>query len=131
MKLLRYIWAFPITLIGLIMAALALATRGRMQRVQGVLEVHGGLTTWLLQHAVPLKGGALALTLGHVVLGQTPDALARCRDHEHVHVRQAERWGLFFLPAYFFSSLLAWSRGQDPYYDNVFEKEAYATTRLP
>lgn len=127
MRLLRYLWAFPNTAVGLLLVLPALATGGRVQRVRGVVEIHGGLVAWLLRHAVPLKGGALALTLGHVVLGRSAETLARCRAHEHVHVRQAERWGLFFVPAYFASSLRAWLRGQDPYYDNVFEREAFAT----
>ena len=50
---------------------------------------------------------------------------SRARDHEHVHVRQYERWGPFMLPAYFLSSFLAWRRGGDYYLDNRFEREAY------
>jgi len=65
------------------------------------------------------------MTLGHTILGQTKDALHITRDHEHVHVRQYERWGPFFIPAYFFASGLAWMRGGNSYRDNVFEIEAY------
>ncbi|MDO8964417.1 MAG: hypothetical protein Q7W30_08015 [Coriobacteriia bacterium] len=46
--------------------------------------------------------------------------------HEHVHVRQYERWGPFFLPAYAISSLVQLARGGDPYRDNRFERQAYA-----
>jgi hypothetical protein len=43
-----------------------------------------------------------------------------------VHVCQCERWGPFFLPAYFLSSAVVWARNGDVYRDNRFEKEAYA-----
>lgn len=65
------------------------------------------------------------MTLGHVVWGQDAKCLARSRDHEHVHVRQYERWGPLFIPAYLLASLIAWRRGLDPYMDNPFEVEAY------
>jgi hypothetical protein len=78
-----------------------------------------------LQHLVPLRGGALAITLGHIVLGRDAAALDSTRTHERVHVRQVERWGLFFLPAYLLSSLLALLRGHDSYRDNWFEREAF------
>lgn len=125
-RCLRYLWALPTTAVGLVFVPLALLSGGHLHVVRGVLEIHGGLIGWLLRHAVPLRGGAAALTLGHVVLGRDAGCLARCRDHEHVHVRQVERWGLFFIPAYFTASLIAWLRGKDPYYDNHFEREAYA-----
>jgi hypothetical protein len=48
-----------------------------------------------------------------------------CRAHERVHVRQCERWGIFFLPAYLGGSLWAAMRGGDPYRDNPFEREAF------
>ena len=35
------------------------------------------------------------MTLGHTILGQTDAALDISREHELVHVRQYERWGLF------------------------------------
>ena len=46
-------------------------------------------------------------------------------DDERVHVRQYERWGPFFLPAYFACSLAALARGRDAYRANPFEKEAF------
>ena len=95
-----------------------------MQRRGRVLEFWGGAVTGLLRHA-PLVRGALALTLGHVVLGQSARELDRCRTHELVHVHQYERWGPFFLPAYLGCSLVLWLRGRDYYLDNPFEVEAY------
>jgi hypothetical protein len=64
------------------------------------------------------------LTLGHVVLARDLPALQQTRAHERVHVRQYERWGPFFLPAYAAASLWALSRGRHPYVDNWFEREA-------
>ncbi|QEL19020.1 hypothetical protein [Limnoglobus roseus] len=130
-RILGYLWASPNTLLGLLVLPMALATGGAVQVVRGVVEIHGGFARWFLARglptAIPIFGPAAALTLGHVVLGQDRECLDKSRDHEHVHVRQYERWGPFFLPAYFFASFLAWRRGQDPYFDNRFEREAYGT----
>ena len=126
---LLYLWALPNTLLGLATAAAALVTGGRARIVRGCVEVHGGLAAWFLRRGlpglIPVFGPAAALTLGHVILGRDRDCLDASRDHEHVHVRQYERWGPFFLPAYFVSSYLAWRRGDNFYLDNRFEREAY------
>jgi hypothetical protein len=42
-----------------------------------------------------------------------------------VHVRQYERWGPLFIPAYFAASGWAWWKGGHAYLDNPFEVEAY------
>ena len=64
------------------------------------------------------------MTLGHVIIGRDPFCLAICRDHEHAHVRQVERWGVAFIPAYVFASVLAWWLGGHYYLDNWFERDA-------
>jgi hypothetical protein len=128
--MLRYLWVMPNTLIGLAFAILGGATGGQLCIIDGCLEAHGGMVTRLLRLA-PTSGtllkprGAAALTLGHVILGMDAHALNRTRDHEHVHVRQYERWGPLFLPAYFIASIIAALRGQRGYRDNRFEREAY------
>jgi hypothetical protein len=119
------VWALPTTCVGLLLMGVALATRGRVRRVAGVLEVHGGLIGRALAR-IPLESGVAAITLGHVVLGTDAAALAATREHERVHVSQCERWGPFFLPAYLGSSLWALVRGAHPYRDNWFERRAYA-----
>ena len=129
-RALAYLWAGPNSLIGLALGSLALLGGGRLQRVDGVLEANGPLLAWLLTRAALPSTGVEALTLGHVVLGRNAACLARCRQHELVHVRQYEAWGPFFLPAYFFSSLFQWFAGRDPYRDNRFEREAFAIAPL-
>lgn len=124
-RLLRYLWALPTTALGLPFALLALGTGGRLRMVRGVLEAEGKAIRWLLRRAVPLRGGASAITLGHIILGRDAGCLDRCRVHEHVHVRQAERWGPLFVPAYLLSSAIALLRGGDAYRDNAFEREAF------
>jgi hypothetical protein len=122
-KPLAWLWASPWTLVGLAVGALGLLTGGRAQCRCGVIEFYGGAVTWLLTR-FPIH--PTAMTLGHVVLGRVADALDACRLHELVHVRQYERWGPFFIPAYLGCSAWIWLRGGDAYRDNPFEREAYA-----
>jgi hypothetical protein len=96
----------------------------RAGRMAGVLEVAGGIVGTLLgpkRIAIPWR----AMTLGHVILGIDEAALERSRSHEHVHVRQYEQWGPFFLPAYVLSSLWQLACGRRCYRDNWFERQAY------
>ena len=120
---LRYIWAFPNTLLGLAFLLPTLLTGGRGRVERGAIEIYGGFSRYVLRRCLPFP--ASALTLGHAINGQDRDCLDHSRDHEHVHVRQYETWGPFMLPAYFLSSMLAWRRGGHYYFDNRFEKEAY------
>ena len=64
------------------------------------------------------------MTLGHVIIGRDPLVLDFCREHEQAHVRQVERRGAAFIPAYLLASLLAWWRGGHYYLDNWFERDA-------
>lgn len=47
--------------------------------------------------------------------------------HELVHVRQFERWGPLFVPAYAIASIVARARGGRAYADNRFEIAARST----
>ena len=123
--ILQYAWASPNTLFGLVLAILCRPGGGELRVVSGVIEAHGPWLCFLLTRLVPLRGGALAITLGHVVVGQHAEALAATRDHERVHVRQYARWGPLFLPAYVIASAVALITGRRPYRDNRFEREAY------
>lgn len=122
-----YLWAFPNTALGLPVVAVIALSGGEVRVVDGVLEVCGGATDFCLRRIVGLglRGGASAMTFGHVVLARTPDLLLITRAHERVHVRQCERWGPLFIPAYLFASLWAWSTGRRPYKDNFFERQAF------
>jgi hypothetical protein len=90
-----------------------------------VIEAHGPLLAWGLRRMVPLPGGAAAITFGHVVLATSAEALEHARAHERVHVRQYERWGPFFIPAYLAASVSMLLCGRHAYYDNHFERAAY------
>jgi hypothetical protein len=124
-RAMRYLWAFPTTTVGLLFVAPTLLSGGCIEWIDGVLELHGRAVGLFLRYVVPLPGGASAMTLGHVVLGLDRATLARTRAHERVHVRQCERWGPLFLPAYGIASLIALARRGDAYRDNAFEREAY------
>lgn len=125
-RLLAIVWASPGSVVGLTAGVLGLATGGGMRRVGHTLEFHGGFVQWLLQHT-PVE--AMAMTLGHVIIGQTLAALDISREHEWVHVRQYERWGPLFIPAYLACSLFLWLRGEAAYHANPFEREAYEHDR--
>lgn len=120
-----YAWAAPNTVIGLTLTALALFSGGRTRLYRGVIETHGGIVRFLLRRCTPLAGGAAAITFGHCVLAVDRTTLDWTRRHERVHVRQAERWGPLFIPAYLFASLWARLRGGHFYRDNAFERQAY------
>ncbi|HUQ27719.1 MAG TPA: hypothetical protein VM051_03960 [Usitatibacter sp.] len=126
--LLRYAWASPGSLAGLLLAVPALCAGATLRRVDGVLEVAGGRVDRLIA-VLPASLRFAAITFGHVVLGTDHTTLACLRRHEHVHVRQYERWGVLFLPLYAASSAIQWLRGRDPYRDNWFEREAFRLDR--
>lgn len=121
---LRYLWALPVTLLGVLVALAARGSGGAIRQVEGVLEVAGGWPAWVLRRGFPFSGPVVAITLGHVVLGVSSSVLAATRMHERAHVRQFERWGVFLLMLYPLAGLLAWLRGGNPYCDNLFEREA-------
>lgn len=127
-KFARYVWAAPSTVIGLLLAAAFYAGGARVQVVQGVLEAGGG-RLGRLAGRLPPSCRFSALTLGHVILGLDVRSLDECRCHEHVHVRQYERFGPLFLPLYFASSAWQWLRGRHPYLDNHFERQAFREAR--
>ncbi|MCC2639234.1 MAG: hypothetical protein K0Q68_2953 [Moraxellaceae bacterium] len=116
-SLLRYAWAAPCSALGLLLAPLCWR-HGSAQVVSGVLELALG--------PAPYRGRLRfhAITLGHVIVGTDPVALAQLRAHEFVHVRQYERWGPLFIPAYLGAGLYQWLRGKNPHRDNYFEIQA-------
>ena len=131
MSLGRYIWTAPNSLIGLLFLPVVFLTDGGAQLVDGVLELHGPVISWVLRRCVPMPGGALAITFGHVVLGCDPDALALTRSHERVHVRQYERWGPAFIPAYLIAAVWGLVTRAGAYHGNFFEREAMQRDQRP
>ena len=124
-RIAKYCWAAPYSLLGLAFGFVALSFGARVRRAAGCLEVGGGSLGRLLRR-LPARWSFSAITFGHVILGVDLGTLERLRGHELVHVRQYERWGLLYIPAYLASSLVELLRGRNPYRDNYFERQAYA-----
>ena len=123
LKILRRAWAAPYSALGVVLGLAVLLFGGHARKRQGALEFGGGRLGLLLSR---LRFHFVAITLGHVILGLDAATLDAVRAHEQVHVRQYERWGPLFGPAYLLSSLVQLARGGRPYLDNRFEREAYA-----
>lgn len=110
MRALRVLWAGPWSLLGLLLAPFF----HRRRVVDGVLVCEGA--TW------PRRLGwrYRAITFGHVVLS-SDELDAATLAHERAHVRQYERWGALFVPAYLVAALVAVLRGRHHYRENPFE----------
>ena len=122
-KALKYVWVSPVTIPGLVAVGLTSLSGGSVQIVGGVVEACGGFSEWMITRGLGRR--VSCMTVGHVILGLDAESLGRARQHEHVHVRQYEKWGALFVPLYLGSSLVAWMRGKHYYRDNLFEREAY------
>jgi hypothetical protein len=121
----RVIWASPWSLFGILVGVVTLLCgTGHVRRSGRVIEFFGRGPTWFLRF-FPFVAGASAVTFGHVVLARTAADMDACREHELVHVRQYERWGPLFVPAYLLCWLVQMLRGKSGYWDNPFEREAY------
>lgn len=123
-----YLWASPNTMLGLVGGLLMLIGGGRARVAEGAIEFGGGaIGRMLVDRQPPVR--FRAMTLGHVILGANTDDLDAARPHEQVHVRQYERWGPFFLPAYLISGAWQLLCGRRCYRDNYFERQAYGHDR--
>jgi hypothetical protein len=120
-KFLKIFWALPLTMFGVVPALAVWLARGHVHRVQGALEVHGPLGDWILRRR---SLNFVAVTIGHIIIGRNASCCARARTHEHVHVRQGERWGPLFPFAYCFAGIVQLGYGRRFYWDNPFEREA-------
>jgi hypothetical protein len=100
-------------LLGLLLAPLF----GRRRIESGVLLCEGA--TWPRRFGWRYR----AIALGHVVLcvDEIDEPTMR---HELVHVRQQERWGPLYIPAYLLASAWAIVRRRHHYRDNAFEIDA-------
>jgi len=121
--LLRYAWASPCSIAGLPLVLAGILSGASVRVAAGVLEVSGGRTaSWVSR--LPRFLQFSVITFGHVILADTEAALESHREHERVHVRQYEQWGILFVPLYGGSCLIQLLRGRDPYSDNHFERQA-------
>lgn len=129
MDAVRFIWALPGTIIGLVLWALQLGTGGVLR--DGVLWIRA---KWIL----PL--GMVGQAWGHVILvhrkewwfefyNRTPDG-ADFAQHELEHVRQWRFYGPFFFVVYPLYSLYGWMLGS-AYRDNYFEQKAREAEKEP
>lgn len=129
---LRILWVAPVSLCALPLAPLAL-WRAQWRIVNGVLEITSPALSWFLHgpwfRAMSGGEGFAAATIGHVIVARNRACLDNCRVHEHVHVRQCERWGVLFPFAYVGAGLYAALRARRwsaYYWNNRFEREARA-----
>jgi len=109
----RVLWASPGSVAGFLVSPFFRARRV----ARGVIVCEGA--NW------PRRIGFRhrAMTLGHVVLC-VDDLDDGVLEHELVHVRQWERWGLAFPFAYLVATIAAVLRGGHFYRDNIFEVQA-------
>jgi hypothetical protein len=121
-KIILGIWTFPNSFLGLLF--IFLAVKGSVHIVDGSVEIESPLIANVFQKITNSEGSLLALTLGQFVIGCNKTVLRSARKHERVHVRQYERWGILFIPAFFIASFYAKLGGRHPYKDNIFEREA-------
>jgi len=126
----RYCWVAPISVWFLPLAWLAKWTGGGYAVHTGVLEIWGGKVGRRLERGIPLLGAVDAFTLGHLVVGVSPEHLELSRVHERTHVAQFERWGALFPVMYAAAGLWTKACGKDGYWDNPYEIEARANATL-
>ena len=91
----------------------------RTRGVSAVLVEHANAAHYLDHGLMPIR----AQTLGRYVFARQP-LPPEIVEHELEHVRQWQRLGPFFLPAYVASSAVALLRGRHPYWANAFEAAA-------
>lgn len=116
----RLLWAAPATALGVLLSPFF---RARYV-TRGIVLCEGA--SWPRRLGWRFR----AITFGHVVLS-VDELDEETLEHELVHVRQYERWGLLLWPAYLAASLWAKARGGRAYWDNPFEKQARPPSDLP
>ncbi len=124
-KTAKITWAAPCSVVGIVVGAIVLLLGGKAKRSFGTLEFtyrDSQASCGKLAMSLPFQ----AITFGHVIIAVTENDLAYSREHELVHVRQYERWGLAFFVAYPASSLWQLFKGRNAYWDNRFEIQARA-----
>ena len=128
----KVLWVLPVSLCALPLLPLAL-WRASWRVCEGVLEITSPALAWFLHgpwfRAMSGGEGFAAATIGHVIVARDAQCMANCRVHEHLHVRQCERWGMLFPFAYVAAGLYAVLKAKNwgaYYWNNRFEREARA-----
>lgn len=129
--LLGIVWALPLTAAGMLLALPVMLGRGQVHLVRSArapaLLFSGPAADYLLaRHPF---GAMCAMAIGHVVIAERSSLTRRILTHELAHVRQAACWGILFPVAYLAASAWALLRGQDAYWNNVFEISARKAER--
>lgn len=130
----RFCWAFPCTFGGLLLALLGRSQVLGLYRDALVVRPRARVFLWFYR-----RFHVGAFTWGQVILLAPKYGMGDgwLLTHEHVHTRQAQRWGPLFPFAYGVCSLIALGGGGKAYADNAFEVEAeqdeqrYWAMRLP
>ena len=125
------LWALPLTAVGLLLALPVILWRGDMRLVRSArapaLLLTGPAADYLLaRHPF---GAMCAMAIGHVVIAERSSLTRRILTHELAHVRQAACWGILFPVVYLAASAWALLRGEDAYWNNVFEISARKAER--
>ena len=124
-KFIGFVWALPMTLIGLAWALILGAKWMRLEHDDWSLhficpdDKHG--QKWLLHFNVG------AQTLGNMIVYSRSEYAGpetTMVKHERVHVKQGMKFGIFNLFLYLLLSVLAWMYGQDIYRGNEAEEQA-------
>jgi hypothetical protein len=125
------VWALPLTLVGLLLALPVIACRCEVRLVRSArapaLLFSGRAADYMLERH-PF-GAMCAMAIGHVVIAERSSLTRRILTHELAHVRQAACWGILFPLVYLGASAWALLRGQDAYWNNVFEIAARKAER--
>jgi len=121
---LAFIWAFPVTILGLLFALICWARPLRISP-QGVL-FFSAKGKWLYKKFW-LNKGFIATTLGYVTVWGDDEYAQRPQlvIHEGTHTWQAAVLGIFWPIFYGLDSLYQLIIGKDLYWDNWFEAQAY------
>jgi hypothetical protein len=119
-----YVWAFPVTMVGLLLA-LPFAQLDSVDE-EGILHFVVQPDTplgWCMRH---FHFSAFALGAAVAYAGADGPRQIRLMRHERAHVVQTLFLGPLFLPLYGLAALWELAHGRDPYRDNWFEVRARA-----
>jgi hypothetical protein len=127
-KAAKFLWAAPCSFVGVVVGTGVLLLGGKARPFPGTLEFtfrDSEASCGTLARSLPFR----AITFGHIIIAVTEEDLSCAREHELVHVRQYERWGVAFFVVYPASSLWQLLRGRRAYWDNHFEIQARSHCR--